>query len=311
MNSPLFSVVIPAYNRAKVIPRAVDSVLAQTFADFEIVVIDDGSTDNLREACEKYGSPQIHYYHQPNAGSNPARNMGVKMARGYYLSFLDSDDTWEPQYLHEVLQKFESDSEIGFVWVKRIKKHLPGGRTEAKEFRKLEGFVYKEVLQQGFLINSSCVTAKRSLVEAVGAWDNNLQACQDDDLCFRLTKATKVGYVNKALSIFYIDSSIERISSSGTRRAWNSLFLWRKFAKDVISHCGKRELEKKIAGVYLRFMWLKDKEGLVSCEKTLIELLDFTNTQLRIFRLRLICAKFMTRLKNAMKSRLGRLFGDC
>jgi len=284
MNKPLFSVVIPAYNRAKLISRAVDSVLAQTFTDFEIVVVDDGSIDNLKKVCDDYGSSKIRYVYQDNAGSNPARNNGIKNSHGYYVSFLDSDDAWEKEYLEEVNKKFASDNELGLVYVRNIRKILPEGRLLQKKSKKLEGFVYREVLKQGFLTNSSCLTAKRELLEKIGGWDNNLRACQDDDICFRLAKTAKTGFVDKILTIFYIDESIERISSSVTRRAWNAFALWTKFADDLISLCGKKELPKKIAHVYSMFLSVNEKKGMEQCEQLLVKYLQLSKFGIIMFR---------------------------
>jgi glycosyltransferase involved in cell wall biosynthesis len=305
INSPLFSVVIPAYNRANIISRAIDSVLAQTYTDFEIIVVDDGSTDNLKNICDGYNSSKISYCYQDNAGSNPARNTGIKQSRGYYVSFLDSDDTWEGEYLNEVAKKFASDAELGLVWVKNIKKFLPEGTLVPKEYKNLEGFVYREVLQQGYLINSSSITAKRSLLETAGGWDNNLFACQDDDICFRLAKITKIGCVDKILSIFYIDNQLERISTSSSRRAWNTLSLWQKFADDVISLCGKNDFEKKIVDVYSMFSRLKDKDGLDRCKQALIKYVNPTPYGLFVFRVKCIYKNFLFR-KERMKKNIRR-----
>jgi len=286
MNTPLFSVIIPAYNRAKLITRTIDSILAQTFTDFEIVIVDDGSTDDLKKVCDEYNSLKIHYFYQDNAGSNPARNTGIRISRGYYVSFLDSDDTWEKEYLNEVYKKFTSDDELGLVYVRNIRKYLPEGYLLLKNCKKLEGFIYREVLQQGFLTNSSCITVKRTLLETVGGWDNNLRACQDDDICFRLAKIAKIGFIDKILTTFYIDEQIDRISSSMSRRAWNSFILWNKFADDLMIFCGKTEFRKKIMNVYLLFLNVNDDNGLKQCEQLLVKYIKLSQYQLFIFRIK-------------------------
>jgi glycosyltransferase involved in cell wall biosynthesis len=298
---PFFSVVIPAYNRAKIIPRAIDSILAQTFTNFEIIVVDDGSTDDLKKVCDAYNSSKIHYYYQNNAGSNPARNTGIGHSRGEYISFLDSDDAWEPEYLNEVAKKIAEDTELGLVWVKNIKKLLPEGTLSAKKYKNLEGFVYREVLRQGYLINSSCITVKHSLLETIGGWDNNLFACQDDDICFRLAKIAKIGCVDKILCTFYIDEKLDRISTSSSRRAWNSFSLWKKFADDLISFCGKKELENKIAGVYSMFLRLSDTDGLEHCRQFIIEYLQPSQHELFAFRAKCAYNVLLFRTKSIIK----------
>ena len=301
METPLFSVVIPAYNRAKVINRTIDSVLAQSYDNYEIVVVDDGSTDNLKKLCDSYNSPKIKYIFQDNAGSNPARNTGIKHSTGKYTSFLDSDDAWMPSYLEEVVGKFSSDDEIGFVWTRNIKKFLPSGRIKQKKSKKLEGHIHTDVLRRGCLINSSCISAKRSLLEEIGGWDSNLKACQDDDICFRMAKAAKAGFVNKVLCVFYIDDQIERISSSSVRRVWNSFYLWKKHADDVTALCGKNETEKKFLNVYFNFFINKEAEGMKQCLDYISTYLDFKDNNVKKFISKCSRKVFIFRVKSLIK----------
>lgn len=97
-NKPTVSVVIPTYNRAKYVTETIDSVLSQSYTDYEIIVVDDGSTDNTREALAPY-MDRIRYIHQQNSGVSAARNRGIKAARGKWIAFLDSDDIWLPEKL--------------------------------------------------------------------------------------------------------------------------------------------------------------------------------------------------------------------
>ncbi|HZQ39551.1 MAG TPA: glycosyltransferase family A protein, partial [Rhizomicrobium sp.] len=102
MARPFFSVVIPVFNRAEPLRRAIESVRAQTFQDFEIVVVDDGSTDNPRAVVESFADDRIHYWRQPNAGGGAARNRGIDEARGELVAFLDSDDVFLPHHLESM-----------------------------------------------------------------------------------------------------------------------------------------------------------------------------------------------------------------
>ena len=97
--SPLFSVIIPVYNRAGVLGHAIESVLAQTERDFEIIVVDDGSRDDPERVVETFGDPRIHFHEQNNRGGGAARNAGIDQARGRYIAFLDSDDRFLPKHL--------------------------------------------------------------------------------------------------------------------------------------------------------------------------------------------------------------------
>src|ERR1700760_2526444 len=107
MAAPFFSVVIPVFNRAGPLAQAIESVRAQTFQDFEIVVVDDGSTDDPRAAVGRFADPRIRYFRQANAGGGAARNHGIDEARGQFVAFLDSDDVFLPHHLasmHRLLE---------------------------------------------------------------------------------------------------------------------------------------------------------------------------------------------------------------
>jgi len=286
MNTPLFSVVIPAYNRDGIISRAIDSVLLQTFTDFEIIVVDDGSTDDLKSVCEKYNTSKVKYIYQSKSGANQARNTGIKHSNGLYVSFLDSDDTWENEYLFEVCNKFSSDDELGLVYVNDRKIQLPEGISSVKNNIKLEGFIYKEVLNRGRLATGSCISVKHSLLEEIGGWDNQLEACQDDDICIRLSKITKVGYVNKVLCTVYIDKQISRISSSNVRRSHNNFLLLNKLIDEIIINCGYKVLENKIKQANILFLSARDKNGLEFCNDLLIKYCNFSKFKIFIFQVK-------------------------
>ena len=112
--APRVSVVIPTYNRAGCLPRAIDSVLAQTFDDYEIIVIDDGSSDNTSEVLAAYGD-RVCVVKQVNQGVSAARNHGIRVARGEFVAFLDSDDEWLPRKLEAQVQYLNSHSDVGFA----------------------------------------------------------------------------------------------------------------------------------------------------------------------------------------------------
>jgi glycosyltransferase involved in cell wall biosynthesis len=115
MNSPLVSVIIPTYNRAALLCEAVDSVLQQTYRNIEVIVVDDGSTDDTTAAMEKYGD-RVRYSRRPNAGVNAARNLGFKQARGEYIALLDSDDLWAPYKLELQVRLLRFFTDVGFTF---------------------------------------------------------------------------------------------------------------------------------------------------------------------------------------------------
>lgn len=113
MNTPLVSVIMPVYNTARYVEAALDSVLAQTFEDFEVLIIDDQGTDNSIELCNRYSDPRIRIISQPNRGLAGARNTGIRNARGRFLAFLDSDDLWEAEKLAFHVAHLMTSSSVG------------------------------------------------------------------------------------------------------------------------------------------------------------------------------------------------------
>jgi len=116
--NPTVSVIISTYNRAHLIGRAIQSVLNQTYQDFEVIVVDDGSTDNTEEIVKSFNDPRIRYIrHEKNKGAAAARNTGIKAARGKYIAFQDSDDEWLPEKLEKQMKVFENaPPEAGVVY---------------------------------------------------------------------------------------------------------------------------------------------------------------------------------------------------
>ncbi len=134
MNDPTVSVIIPTYNRVKLLPRALDSIVAQTFGEWEIVLVDDGSTDgtaDLAAACSRRLKDRFIYIQQPNRGSSTARNHGINVCRGRFVAFLDSDDEFLPTRLERQLELFELRPELGFVYSDYSFVDLDGVRHES------------------------------------------------------------------------------------------------------------------------------------------------------------------------------------
>jgi glycosyltransferase involved in cell wall biosynthesis len=232
-----FSIIIPTYNREKEISRALNSVLTQTFQDFEIIVVDDGSTDNTESVVLSFNDIRIKYIKQDNSGATAARNYGIRNSSGQYIAFLDSDDMWYPTFLEEHKAKYEEDNELCVTY---SNLNIINEKGEVFPFSKplgLEGYVYRDVLIQGYLSPTITLTAKIESLKHIGMFDVDMPASQDDDICFRLSKIYKVGYINKILAAAIVSSG-DRISSSANRVALGWWKLWTKNETDVISLCG-------------------------------------------------------------------------
>ena len=184
-SAPLVSVIIPTYNRAHCLGRAVDSVLGQTFTDFELIVVDDGSTDGTGELLEAYGE-RIRVIRQANRGVSAARNAGILSSRGEWIALLDSDDTWLPRKLERQVALFQScpGALIGQtqeIWIRNGRRINP-----KKRHLKYSGMIFEKSLPL-CLVSPSAVMLRRSLLEEVGLFDETLPACEDYDLWLRVT----------------------------------------------------------------------------------------------------------------------------
>ncbi len=235
---PLFTVVIPTYNRKHTVMRSIKSVIGQTCGDFELIIVDDGSSDGTEYLIkEELKDSRGVYIWKEHEGVQQARNYGLSIAKGKYILFLDSDDELLPTCLAEMAKQYEGNSEIGAVYVLTGIMH---GDGNIKAFRNdyLDGNIYGEVLRQGYLTSTSFISMKREIFDEIGNWDISLPASQDDDMCFRITKRYRISLIKKILGVIHIDSG-NRIGDSSVRVANGWWLLWKKYEKDVLNYCGK------------------------------------------------------------------------
>ncbi|MEZ4617190.1 MAG: glycosyltransferase family 2 protein [Caldilineaceae bacterium] len=184
MHIPKFSVVIPTYNRAHFLPRAISSVLNQTFTDFELIIADDGSTDNTQEIINSIMDPKVKYIYQENAGGGAARNLGASIAKGEYLTFLDSDDEAMPQWLEHYFRVFEStNADVICCGFERVAE---AGHTikEKIVLPKNMGPIFDD--QVGMFTHGGTFALRRQIFEALGGYAADLTAGQHTELAMRL-----------------------------------------------------------------------------------------------------------------------------
>ena len=201
---PRVSVIIPTYNRADLIGETVESVLSQTFDDFEIIIVDDGSTDSTREVVRGFDGP-IKYIYQENQGVSCARNRGFEASRGDYICFLDSDDVWSPRMLEREVSLLDSNSDLGFVYsdyqfVNRDGEMLPKPAVfRAHPLRR--GRIFRFLVYFDFIIFST-VLARRDCINKVGLFDPSFEAAQDLDWLLRMTSVYETDYVSEQLCLY-------------------------------------------------------------------------------------------------------------
>jgi len=200
MNSkPSISVIIPSYNRGWILKEAVDSVLSQDCQDFELIIVDDGSTDNTAALLQTYKG-RLKTLRQENRGVSSARNLGIKKACGKYIAFLDSDDLWLPDKLSLQLDFFASHPEALIcqteeIWIRNGVRVNP-----AKKHKKISGHIFEQSLPL-CLVSPSAVMMDRRLFDDVGLFDENLPACEDYDLWLRTSLKRPVFLLEKPLTV--------------------------------------------------------------------------------------------------------------
>lgn len=217
---PEISIIIPTYNRADLLNRTIQSVLNQTFKNFEVIVIDDGSTDNTRKIVRGFikKDERIKYIFQENSGG-PAkpRSTGIKNSRGNYLAFLDSDDEWLPEKLEKQISVFKNsrDKKLGFVdcGVLVVNKN-----TETiNEYRLsplCRGNIFKKILEKNFILTPSSILLKRGVIKKTGDFDENLKMSDDWDFWIRISKKYNFDFIDELLTKYYVHSTnITKISS--------------------------------------------------------------------------------------------------
>lgn len=196
---PFFSVIIPSYNRYESLKQAIGSVLSQSFKDFELIVVDDGSTDQTAETAAGYKN-KIIFIRQENKGVSAARNLGVSISGAPYIAFLDSDDVWMQNKLEAHSEYIKNNPNIQIhqtdeLWVRNGSLVNP-----MKKHAKIEGHIFIPSLDL-CLVSPSAVVLSRSLFDSAGMFDEKMPTCEDYDLWLRISWREKVGLIGKKLLI--------------------------------------------------------------------------------------------------------------
>jgi glycosyltransferase involved in cell wall biosynthesis len=193
----LVSVIIPTCNRAPFLSDAIQSVLKQTYRDFELIVVDDGSTDNSREIVAAFGA-RVRYFFQENKGVSAARNAGIRAAQGAFLAFLDSDDLWHKKKLAVQIESMQSDPLVKICYTNEIWLRNGTHLNQKKKHQKFSGWIFEPMLPL-CLISASSILLAREVLDRVGVFDENLPVCEDYDLWLRLALSYPITFIDQPL----------------------------------------------------------------------------------------------------------------
>jgi glycosyltransferase involved in cell wall biosynthesis len=223
---PAVSVVIPTYNRMKSLPRALESVLRQTFEDIEVIVVDDCSTDDTWAYLQSIRDPRLRIFrHETNRGGGAARNTGIKAARAALVAFQDSDDEWLVTKLATQIEEYRraGSPEYGAIYCAKITngegKFGVYGPREVQYmplpgYDKTSGDISRELVRRA-MISTQTLMARRDLLEQIGGFDETLKLGQDWDMTTRLSRITKFLFVDKPLVLcFTSPDSISKVKAN-------------------------------------------------------------------------------------------------
>ncbi|MEA3228307.1 MAG: glycosyltransferase family A protein [Campylobacterota bacterium] len=194
------SVVIPTYNRYTVLKRALISVFAQTYLPYEVIVIDDGSTDETSKIQQDFST--IKYYYQNNAGVSSARNLGIQKSSSQWIAFLDSDDEFHTKKLEEQVLFHQENRDVLMSYTDEKWIRNCAEVKVPKKFRKYGGDIFRECLSHCIIAPSSTLIHK-DLLGNVGVFDESLAVCEDYDLYLRVARNNQIGLIDKKLIIKY------------------------------------------------------------------------------------------------------------
>lgn len=242
---PTASVVIPTYNRADVLPRAIDSALAQTITDIEVIVVDDASTDSTPELVESYSDGRLDFYrHDGNKGGAAARNTGIRAATGKYIGFLDSDDKWHPTKLRKQISCLEDRSK---EWIAAYTDYQTFGPSEhptilarlssllpsQKPSLPIEGgeeiipAIFMRQVQHG---GTSSLLVEHETTESIGGFDESFERYQDIEFLIRIAKQGKIAYIDEKLFTKELSATPSAAVGEAAQRK-----LFDKFADEIES----------------------------------------------------------------------------
>lgn len=201
---PTVSIIIATYNREHVLRRAIQSVLAQTYQDFELIIVDDGSIDNTERLVKSFNGEKIRYIrYRENKGPATARNTGIQSANGDYIAFLDSDDEWMPEKLEKQMRTFETaPPEVGLVYTGFFKitnnkiRYRHGGLTPS------DGNVFRNLLNGSFVLPSATLV-KQECFERAGMFDERFFPIEDWELSLRISRHYQFKCIDELLVIYY------------------------------------------------------------------------------------------------------------
>ena len=254
--NPKVSVIIPTYNNAAHIIEAIDSVLAQAEKDLEIIVVDDGSTDNTKEMIQPRTN-QIKYFYKTNGGPASSRNLGIRNASGQYIAFLDSDDSWLPDKLEKQLRVIESDPKVGLVACGTLEVSSEGKlirEVKRKNYARRKQLI-REMYEGNVIGGGSTALVRKSCFDEIGLFDEHLHGVEDWDMWLRIALSYDVAFVAEALTKARILPNSVSSTDNVLKMQENEMKLLKKIFSDKRNRLSFFQRQRSLSGHYFRACW--------------------------------------------------------
>lgn len=246
---PRVSVIVPCFNRAELLPRALHSALNQDYEPMEILVIDDGSTDRTAEVAAGLPGTRV-IRHDENRGGGAARNTGIRASQGRYVAFLDSDDEWLPGKVERQIALLEDQPAVGVVYCGYYRHDDRTGQRRMGGSEPRQGNVLHDLLAGWCPETTSLFVVRREMLDVVGLYDEGLPGYQDYDLWLRLAKVCRFGVVEAPLVVKYAHSGTQVSTNAEARLEAVDRFYgkWSREMRDEIGEAGVERMRRRGLG---------------------------------------------------------------
>ncbi len=253
---PFFSIVIPTYNRVTLLKRAIDSVLDQTLNDFELIVVDDHSTDNTESVVNRIDDSRVLYFvNERTKGSAGAKNTGVAKAKAEWIAFLDDDDYWLPEKLEKQYLKIKkANAELGLVYT--LSSDLKDGVLIKRKGKIKEGWIFWDLLFNDYIGTASCVAIRKAAIERIGGFDERFPSKVDTDLYIRIARDYRIEIIREVLVVRDLVAN-NRISINAQKKLTANLLYYRKYHKYLVQRTAlkSRALSNIFANALVEGEW--------------------------------------------------------
>jgi glycosyltransferase involved in cell wall biosynthesis len=229
------SVVVPTYNSAPSLPKAIESIRIQRWPDLEIIVVDDGSHDDTPAVLKELAADDLHVITQSNRGPGAARNRGIEIARGKWVAFLDADDVWLPGKLHAQMDCLQRDDSLGFCYANSVRRATNGAERIHRPSREV-GNIFVDLLL-GPQFDLPTIVMRRDCFDEIGLFDPGLRTGEDWDLWLRLSAFYRGCHVPTALALCSISDDPG------------------KYPLDMFEQCQIRILSKLFSNPHIARLW--------------------------------------------------------